>query len=81
MKSAMARHILVKQKRDAEEILEKLKQNPDFQNSKMLMVTANLSDNVYNKSITNGCDGFISKPIIIPDFIKIMNRCISELEI
>ncbi|EDM26301.1 peptidyl-prolyl cis-trans isomerase precursor (PPIase) (Rotamase) [Lentisphaera araneosa HTCC2155] len=30
MKTAMARHILVKQKRDAEEILEKLKSGADF---------------------------------------------------
>lgn len=58
------------------EIIENIKNNKAFSDSSVIVVTANLNDNVSRTAKDLGVDGFITKPIVLPKFMALMNRSI-----
>jgi nitrogen-specific signal transduction histidine kinase/ActR/RegA family two-component response regulator len=59
------------------EILKKIREDSAC-TSKIIIITANLTDDVYNESMKYKCDGFITKPVIIHDFVKLLTTRIEE---
>jgi len=55
------------------EVFKKLRENPEYKDTKIVAVTANASEQYMQKAINGGFDGFIGKPLDpdrFPDQIK-----------
>ena len=56
------------------EVISYLRNNRKYDSCKIIIVTSNTNPDLKNKLFNIGYNGFISKPIMIPDLLKIINK-------
>jgi len=61
------------------EILKTIRNGHLLCNTKIIIITANLTNDIYNECMKYRCDGFVTKPVIIHDFIDLLNARIKDL--
>lgn len=52
------------------QVAHELKSNPDTSSVKVVALTAHTLPGDRKKALDAGCDGFISKPLDVPNFVK-----------
>lgn len=52
------------------DILKNIRKNNKFSTKKVIMISADVTENIQKKCIQNGADAYLSKPIIIPAFLR-----------
>lgn len=62
------------------EILKEIRNDKTLNDIKFIIISADVSENIYIKSIEAGANNYMSKPIIIPDLIKIINDLIDNIQ-
>ena len=59
---------------DGYEVTKRLKNLPEFKNVPIIALTAYTMKGDEEKALKAGCDGYIPKPIVPEEFIKIVNN-------
>jgi ribose transport system substrate-binding protein len=63
---------------DGIEILRSIKNTSKFANIKIIVISADISKNIEKKCLNLGANYYMPKPLIIPDFISLMNKIINN---
>ncbi len=61
------------------EVTRWLKNDEDLKSIPVVAITAFAMKGDEKKCLQNGCDGYISKPISVPNFIQTVERFVAEL--
>lgn len=61
------------------DVLKNIRRTSELSDKKVIMISADISENIQSKCINEGADAYISKPIIISEFISVMNSVIDKL--
>ncbi|HEV2334402.1 MAG TPA: response regulator [Stellaceae bacterium] len=59
--------------------LRRLKNDEETRNIPVVAVTAFAMVGDKRKALASGCDGYVAKPILLPDFLKLVERFIGKV--
>ncbi|MFI4948996.1 MAG: response regulator [Alphaproteobacteria bacterium] len=59
--------------------LRRLKDDEETRNIPVVAVTAFAMVGDERKALASGCDGYVAKPILLPDFLKLVERFIGKV--
>ena len=60
------------------DVLKNIKKNTQLDNIHVIVVTANINEEISNKCYDFGCYAFMTKPYIVPELVKKLNDAISD---
>ncbi|MFQ3573955.1 MAG: response regulator [Thermodesulfovibrionales bacterium] len=63
---------------DGVEVIKRLRQDPKTQKTKIIALTAHAMKGDRDYYLSQGFDGYISKPIVVKDFLKEISNLLDE---
>ena len=56
------------------DILRNIRSTNDYQDIKVIILSADITDNIEERCISLGADGYLSKPLTINSLVTIINK-------